>query len=45
MSWDMEDSDDYLRLLQGNANVFPHILTPKGLILAHPPLRFPLVKP
>ena len=35
MSQDEEDSE----------GVFPHILTPQGLIHDHPPLGFPLSKP
>ena len=44
MSQDMEGSDDYLRLLQVNLNIFPYILTLQGLTHDLPPLGFPLSK-
>ena len=39
------DSEDCLRLLQVNPNVFLPNLTPQGLIHDDPPLGFPFSKP
>ena len=44
-SQDVEGSEDCLRLLKENQNVFPHIPTLQELIHNHTPLGFPLSKP
>lgn len=44
-SWDAEVSEECVRLMQVNPNVFPYILTSQGLIHYHPPLSLPQVQP
>lgn len=43
ISWDVANSEGYLRLLQVNPNVFSCILTPQGLIHDHPSISFLLL--
>lgn len=44
MSHNVNDSEDYLRLLQVNPNVSPHILAPQGHTHESSTLRLPVVQ-